>query len=287
MSKYSIVVLVSDIDVFNNCLLKSLTSVRGDHDIEIIPIVNTNNLYSASVALNIGIDVSKSDIIIFIHQDVTLLDDWFTKLDAYIDCIDGEWGIIGAAGIDLRYNRNHISKWGGTLNDKIIVGSVWHSADELNNTPYWNGSAELTKVHCVDECVFVLNKTTGLRFDISFDGFHFYGTDICLQSRSAAFPVFCANLPIVHHSKYNSSLIGNNKYWPHLRLLHSKWRSQFPELLGTHFHWNNTDHKTSELVSYINFELSSIDNISVSVRSVSLNRVQLRSDRQRGIIGHQ
>jgi glycosyltransferase involved in cell wall biosynthesis len=54
---------------------------RKNHDIDFIPIINNDNRYSASNALNIGIDASKSEYLIFAHQDVRLLDNWFDKVD--------------------------------------------------------------------------------------------------------------------------------------------------------------------------------------------------------------
>lgn len=294
MPDFSVVTIVSKPDVYDTCLLKSLTSVRFGHDIEIIPIINTNGLYSASNALNIGLDSSRSDNVVFVHQDVSFLHGWFDILKSNIDSITDEWGVIGTAGVSLNYSRNDISRWGGTIKDnKIIVGSVWDSCDNLDDTPYWNGIKELTKVHCVDECAFVLNKKTGLRFDTLFNGYHFYSADISMQSRSAAFNVYCAGLPIIHHGTHSTSMSSHsNGYWSGLRLLHSKWRSQFPEVLGTHFHWNINRIKTSygqtieepELASYINTSLDSSDGLQVSIRSVNLKNVKLKSDRSLGII---
>jgi len=280
MPKFSIITCISRPDVYSKCLLDSINKNRKKHDIEIIPIINNDNRYSASNALNIGIEVSKSDILIFAHQDVRLLYNWFDKLDDVINNLDENWGVIGSAGIALNYNRNDIGKWGGSLDVRTVAaGSVWDSDQNLDQPPYWDGIKEITPVHCVDECVFVLNKKTGLRFDSMFTGFHFYGVDICLQARSAAYTVYCAYLPIIHYGKYSASFTGDRKYWVYYRFLHHKWSRRFPDLLGTHMHWSD-----GELTSYISIALDNEVGTSVQLRAMGIEKMKLSTDRDRGFI---
>jgi len=136
----------------------------------------------------------------------------------------------------------------------------------------------LTSVHCADECVIVVNKRTGLRFDSMFHGFHFYGVDMCLQARAAAYKVFCAHLPIIHYGKYSASMSGHNKYWTYLRYLHNKWQLRFPEMLGTHMHWAD-----GELTGYIPISLEANDGTTVSLKAMGLGKVVLTTDQQQGL----
>jgi hypothetical protein len=254
-----------------------MNACRSGHDIEIIPIINNGNRYSASNALNIGMDVARSDVVIFAHQDVRLLFDWFYILSDIISVIPDEWGIIGTAGISLKYGRKDIGRWGGSLDvDTVAVGSVWDSDENIGKPPYWDGIKDITTVHCADECLIAVNKRTGLRFDSMFHGFHFYGVDMCLQARAAAYKVYCAHLPIVHYGKYSASMSG--KYWPYLRYLHNKWRLRFPEMLGTHMHWSD-----KELTSYIPTSLEANDGLEVNLRATGVSKVALRTDREQGL----
>jgi len=84
MPNFSVICCVSKPDVFEECLLDSINICRGGYDIEIIPIINNDNRYSASNALNIGIDTCRSDIMIFAHQDIRFLYDWFGTLDKLV-----------------------------------------------------------------------------------------------------------------------------------------------------------------------------------------------------------
>lgn len=282
--KYSIVTCISRPDVYEKCLLKSVNNCRKNHLIEFIPVFNEHNRYSASNALNIGIEVSRADYVILAHQDISLVSDWFTILDRLIEEAPDDQAIIGAAGISLAYGCDSIGRWGGALHtDTVAVGSVWESDLKLRESPYWDGTKTLTKVHCADECLLVLNKKTGLRFDSQFTGFHFYGVDLCLQARSAAYGVYCAHLPIIHYGSYSASFTGNSKYWSYLRFLFNKWRLRFPELLGTHMHWSHRS-GIPELTSYINIALDSDDGVTLGIRSMGINKVKLSTDQRQGLI---
>lgn len=280
MPKFSIITCISRPDIYNKCLLNSINENRKKHDIEIIPIINNDNRYSASNALNIGIDAAKSDILIFAHQDVRLLYDWFTRLDTTLDQLDGDWGVIGSAGIALQYGRNDIGRWGGSLDvQTVAVGSVWDTDDNLHQPPYWDGTKAIVPVHCIDECVFVLNKRTGLRFDSMFTGFHFYGVDMCLQARAAAYTVYGADLPIIHYGKYSASFTGDRKYWVYFRHLHHKWSNRFPELLGTHMHWAQ-----GELTSYIPIELEDEIGTVIQLKAMGVERAKFKNDRDKWLL---
>lgn len=282
MPDFSIICCISKPNVFADCLLRSINENRSKFDIEIIPVFNDENRYSASNALNVGIDAARSDIVVFAHQDVRLLYNWFELLNNIVTTLPNDWGILGAAGISLDYGRSDIGHWGGALRtDTVAVGSVWDSDDKLNSPPYWDGIKKTTKIHCADECLLVLNKRTGLRFDAQFTGFHFYGVDLCLQARAAAYDVYGGHLPIIHYGNYSASFTGNNRYWFYLRFLYNKWRLRFPELLGTHMHWSQASY---ELTSYINVNMTDDEGSSIHLRSMGIGKVKLKNDKQHGIL---
>lgn len=280
MPKYSVITCVSNPQIYESCLLSSVKRCRRNHDIEIIPIINVDNRYSASLALNLGIDASKSDVMIFVHQDVKLLGDWFASLDAMLVNMDENWGIIGSAGIASQYRRSDIGMWGGSISvDTVAVGSVWDSDESITSPPYWDGIKETTPIHCVDECLFVQNKRSGLRFDTAFNGFHFYGVDICLQARAAGYGVVGGHLPIIHYGQYSASFSGDRKYWVYLRYLHHKWHRRFPELLGTHMHWAE-----DEITSYISIALKDQTDYEIRLKAMGIEKMKLYHDQQLGII---
>jgi len=279
MPIFSVITCISEPDIYQECLLDSIDRCRGNFDVEIIPVLNDSGLYSASLALNLGIKVARSDNLVIAHQDITLVEDWFAIAEETLGKLDKDWGILGAAGIDLNRERRDIGPWGGAvLLDTVAVGSVWHT-DDVDSEPYWDGLKSPTRVHCVDECLFILNKKTGLRFDTMFNGFHFYGADMCLQARAAGFGVYAADLPIIHYGAYSSSMAGRSRYWQFFRLLHNKWKSRFPEMLGTHMHWCD-----NELTSYVSAELEADDGNNIHVKSFGIKEARLSIDKKMGFI---
>jgi len=282
MPKYSVICCVSKPDILEDVLLKSITKQRGSHDIEIIPVINNDNRYSASNALNVGLDSSRADYVIIAHQDVAILDGWLEKLDNYISTLNNDWAILGSAGIALKYGSNDVGKWGGAIEeDTVAIGSVWHDDKVLDDTPYWDGIKTPTLAHCCDECLMVVDRRKGLRFDSQFHGFHFYGVDYCLQARAAGYQVLCADLPIIHYGRYSASMVGQTRYWHYLRFLHNKWKYRFPEMYGTHMHW-----KANELTSYINFEMDSDDGLHVEVKAMGIKEMKLSTDNSQGFINY-
>jgi len=261
--KYSVVCCISDKEIFNDCLLKSIKKQKR-LDIEYVPIFNYSGIYNASQALNAGREVARGDYIIYAHQDIALLPGSLEKLD---NLLTKDIKIIGAAGIDLKYGSLDIGSWGGKtqINQKLAVGTVYNDDDEfVSKAPYWNGVKEATAVHCIDECFFAASKDIKLKFDESLDGFHFYGIDYSLQARKAGYDVYSADIPIIHYGKYSTSMGKNNRYWKILRYLYTKWSAAFPELLTTHMNWN----LFGEVSSQIGFRLKSDDGIEVQVLGV-------------------
>lgn len=274
MPKYSFITCVSKPEVYHKCTLKSINQQRRNHDIEVIPIINNDNRYSASIALNIGIDTSRSDILIIAHQDIRMLGNWLDKLVDVIDKIDNSWGVIGTAGISLKYGRKDIGRWGGAVHENTVaVGTVYDSDESVIKEPYWNGLKNAQQVHCIDECLFVMRKSTGLRFDPSFNGFHFYGVDLCLQSRSARYGVYAADLPMIHYGRYSASFSSDQRYWHYYNLLYKKWYYRYPELLGTHMHWSK-----DEMTSYIPVSMQDDLGNKIEIRAAGVGSFKLDRD---------
>jgi len=272
----TIVTCVTKPDVYETCLLKSIYVTKGHHIIDILPIHNKNRVYTAPVAFNIALESSKSDIIIFCHQDVRLLPGFFENLEQYIMLLP-RWAIIGVAGISLSYGIDDIKPAGGSKHDTTIaVGKVWHT-DNINNPPYWDGDNNLTPVHCVDEVLFVYNRQAGLKFDTMLLGFHGYGIDLSLEARHKQESVYAANLPIIHYGEHSSSITCDRSYWQSLLKLAYKWGQHFPILLGTFMH-GKIDSKETSITSYIPMSLEDDSGIQIQISSIEIKNLKCSTD---------
>jgi len=237
--KITIACLYNKPNVFEECILNSYYTLP-DEDVRIFPIFNDNNVYSASAAFNIVCEVSKSDVIIFAHQDIVFTSDLVQKIKETISKLGKNWAVIGVAGrkAQIKGKISNVSKGNNNLCGIVM--------DETGIA--WPGASGIHRVDVVDECFFIINRKLNFTFDYSFNRFHFYGADLCLQARAAQFDVVVAEMPIKHIGKYSHSMT-DKTYFRHLRLLNDKWFGLFPEVNGTHFSWR--DRKISSHIPYM------------------------------------
>lgn len=237
-----------------------MNNLRDHIDVDVLPIYNTNNVYTAAIAGNIGIEIAKTRYVMYVHQDVEFMPGSGRLISDMIDSMDDRRIISGAAGISLNYNNLNIDEW-GFCKDNNNVGVVY---DE--NEISWNGSSEIDLVHSLDEICLIIDKHSGIRFDTSIDGFHLYGLDICLQARSAGYEISAGPMNLRHYGKYSSSIYRDHNFLRKLIRVYDKWKMQFPYVYAPYAHWSD-----GRIVSYLPYAIKNFDTkIDVSRISVSL-----------------
>ena len=83
-------------------------------------------------------------------------------------------------------------------------------------------------VQTLDEHCMIIRKKSGLKFDHrTFQGFHFYGADICLSAMAKGMKNYGILCPLVHHSASGSLRTGRDEFMRYLHALAGKWRSKF------------------------------------------------------------
>jgi Glycosyltransferase like family len=165
---------------------------------------------SAAKAYNAAIDKSSNDLMVFIHQDVILLEPWLSQLSRALTSLESQdpnWGVIGC---------------GGTARDGRGRGHLYSSGLGVLGEPF-DGPLP---VRTLDEIVLILRKSSGLRFDDDLPHFHLYGTDICLRAeaahkRSYVIPAFC-----VHNTNYG--LVLPPEFYECCRHIRALWKEFLP-----------------------------------------------------------
>ena len=137
----------------------------------------------AGAAYNAGIRQSTGDILVFAHQDVYLPPEWYSQLAAAVSQLSQSapnWAVLGVFGITCD-SRPHGYMYCTGL-QKVL------------------GQSFSRPVPCasLDEVVLILRRSANLTFDEQLPGFHFYGTDICLEAQqrgldSYIIPAFCVH----------------------------------------------------------------------------------------------
>jgi glycosyltransferase involved in cell wall biosynthesis len=150
---------------------------------EYIRIDNRQNRYSLSGAYNRGVSLARGDIVVFVHDDVFFMEPgWGDVLERKFDT-DRSLGLIGVAG--TQYLCEDIPLW-ARAGQPFIRGRVVHELDNGNEffmTVFsWDKSD--AAVVAVDGLFFAIPRRlfTEIHFDEkTFDGYHFYDLDICMQ----------------------------------------------------------------------------------------------------------
>jgi hypothetical protein len=203
--KIAVIVACNSEEVLKSSLLASPDLAR---DVEISV---QRGARSAAEAYNRGIDNTRGDIMLFVHQDVYLPAGWMRKLEQGLEWVrqnDANWGVVGLSGMQRDgKGQGHIYSTG--------LGRVLGMEFEGGR-----------RVETLDEVMLILRRAAGLRFDERLQGFHLYGTDICLQAAERGMKSYAISALCVH----NSNGIGMLPwaYWRSYLFMHRKWRRQLP-----------------------------------------------------------
>lgn len=176
-----------------------------------IPLHVERGARSAAAAYNAALDATDAEVVIFAHHDVYLPQGWDRLLEtrlAEVQALDPDWALYGAFGVGL---------------DAAHVGPVWSSSlgQIVGRVPM-----APVQVQSYDELLIILRRASGLRFDQSLAGWHFYGTDIVTEARARGLRAWAGALPCIHNDRYHPAL--GQDFRDAYRALQRKWRPMLP-----------------------------------------------------------
>lgn len=161
---------------------RNILKTAGTDDIQYIRIDNRDNRYSLCSAYNEGIKRAEGDILVFMHEDAFLAEGgWAEKLVKKFK--DQSIGLVGVAGTQYLFADN--PAW-VTAGRPFIKGQVIHELDKGAKyfLTVFDWQREDADVVAVDGLFFAIRKSLfdQIHFDdITFNGFHLYDMDICMQ----------------------------------------------------------------------------------------------------------
>jgi glycosyltransferase involved in cell wall biosynthesis len=195
---------------------KAADFLSSEFDFDLIYLNNCNyNYESAAKALNHGIKLCTGQIIIFLHQDIEILDSSiFTQIISFL--IDNPRTVIGVAG------SNHNGK---------VLSNIQHG-----NFPTLKRVGEAVQkaslVMTLDECFFATTKDVAktLSFDHqTCDNWHLYAVDYCLSAATKGIQSFVLPIQLNH---YSSGKL-NNGFYQSLRKLVRKHKGVYNRIEAT------------------------------------------------------
>ena len=166
---------------------------------------------SAAIAYNRGIEATRAEIMVFVHQDVYLPAGWIRKLERTVRQLqakDLSWGALGLFGTERDgTGRGYLYSTGL----RRVLGSEFTGAH---------------RVETLDEVMLILRRASALRFDEQLPGFHLYGADICLQAEARGMKNYAISNFAIHNT--NGVKLLPPAYWNIYRQMRRKWWSRLP-----------------------------------------------------------
>jgi hypothetical protein len=201
---WTVISAINNEEVLNRCLLNSPDLLEATE------VILQRGYSSAGAAYNCAIDKARSDLLVFVHQDVYLPQGWLASLRRALDRLskmDPTWGILGVYGVN--------KSWDDAAGFLYCAasGKIGH---------LFEGPRE---VRALDEVLLIVRKSSKLRFDQQL-GFHMYGTDICLAARQLGMKSYAISAFCVHNANGYQMLPW--QFWRTYLFMRKKWRSELP-----------------------------------------------------------
>ena len=185
---FSICTLVTSQKMYESMKISFKEAGFTDQELEFLFIDNTKqNHHDAFNGLNRLADRATGTYLIFCHQDIELLKDSKDSLMQKLTKMNEtspKWAVLSNCGAST------------LLNYALCVLEGDGKDRNTDNFPM--------EVYSVDEHFFIVKNGLGLRFsEEEFNGFHLYGTDICLQSILNGFKNYAIEFKVKHYGSGN------------------------------------------------------------------------------------
>ena len=219
---------------------------------EICVIDNSRNEYNIFTAYNEGVRRAKGDILCFAHDDVVKYhtQNWGRNVEKHF-ADDKELGCIGITG--SHFMPNTPAEWynchapsGGCIQ---TVGGV---SENMQNLEHFTKGKTIVEAVLVDGLWFCIRKSLFdmIRFDAeTFDGWHCYDTDICLQVINAGYKVGIVSDVLIEHTSFGT---WNTQWVEATKTVYEKWKHILPIVAGMKM----TDEEIAWRTKYIETEMS-------------------------------
>lgn len=190
--EFSIITLVHNMENYEQ-FCETLKTQAGQHTVEIIAIPNFYNQFTSTFkAYNSAADIANGSFLIFTHDDILVTTDWLLRIKKQILELEDKripWGVLGPAGVFMDSDR-----------------PAYYLLDAKGKPLKETDSSVLTdlpryEVVSLDEMCLITKKSNRLRFsDKDLSGFHFYGTNICVNSHQKGLKTFAIDAYCHHKS---------------------------------------------------------------------------------------
>jgi Sulfotransferase family len=151
---------------------------------QLVVVDNRGNVFfdSLSAALQDGVRRARHDLVVFVHEDVLLVEGWQSAFERSLQALereDPEWGLVGAAGWDF------------------AGSSAGHWNDPHGDCDFMAGALHLP-VRQIDEHLMGFRRSRPLPLDAALPGIHNLGLDLALSFARFGRRTYVVDAPTIH-----------------------------------------------------------------------------------------
>jgi len=198
---------MNDPKVFSENLERSLGWLQSHHILQ-------EGCLNVSHAYNEAMKKSTAEILVFVHQDVYLPDNWLKFLKKALEKLKGiSWGVLGVAGASLVKGKTQ------------YIGHIQDRGVEWNKTK----PEELPKQsQTVDELLFVIKNDGSFVFDEKIPSCDFYAADLCLQAKEQNKKNYVIYAYLQHNSSRQRGKPLPENFYASRKYIIQKWKKLLP-----------------------------------------------------------
>jgi hypothetical protein len=184
---------------------------------EFIAIDNrVTNLTDGFQGARLALSQAAGRYLIFCHDDVELLQDSFDDLCqrlVALEELDPGWMVAGMAG--------------GVYRQQVAQAGRSQVASRLSDR--WGAGRRVgrpfpRRVESLDEMFLLMPRLRAPQASVDLSGFHFFGTDLCLQAELAGGSAYVIDFHLFHHGTAHKG----PDYWDQKARIEAKYRPYFP-----------------------------------------------------------
>jgi hypothetical protein len=151
---------------------------------------SAGNRFDAFTAYNRFLLEARGRYVVLCHQDILPLTDTRSVLDERLEALtsfDGRWGLCGNAG--------------GRPDGELVYRITQGDDEELNV-----GGPFPVRVISLDENFIVVRREANLALSRDLQGFHWYGSDLCIIADVLGWTAYVIDFHLFHKSRGNVSV---------------------------------------------------------------------------------
>lgn len=232
----SIIICSRNLDLFDKLKL-SIVNTIGNIPYEILMFNNQIENASITAIYNRGIEKSKFDILLFIHEDILFHTLNWGKILVKIFANNTKIGLIGIAG--TKYKSKYPSAFWHTDKKMLYFNLIQHYRNKKPNLfSIGFKDSNIERVVAIDGVFLALRKSINVKFNEEIKGFHCYDLGISMDVSESNYDIVVTNQILIEHFSIGNTNLDFVKGIIHF---HNLYKTKLPKFLTSKLTYLETE----------------------------------------------